>query len=206
MGKDAEQIKAEKLARFEALVSEYEAPLLRYAARILQNANAAQDVVQDAFIRLLNGWTGEMRPSPPLSSWLYRVAHNCAVDYLRTESRRQFLHLRHAEETPESVPPDRGPSSRVSDEAQRAVLALRNLSLREQQLVILKVFEQKSYREISEITGLTVTNVGYILHMAMKKMAERLRADMKTSGAALPPETDGQPGGKRNGPRHTETR
>jgi RNA polymerase sigma-70 factor (ECF subfamily) len=59
--------------------------------------------------------------------------------------------------------------------ALRARSALRSLSPREQQLVILKVYEEKSYREISEITGLTSGNVGYILHHAMRKMAQLLK-------------------------------
>ena len=49
------------------------------------------------------------------------------------------------------------------------------MSLREQQLVILKVYEEMSYKEISEITDLTVSNVGYILHHAMRKMADALK-------------------------------
>jgi len=54
---------------------------------------------------------------------------------------------------------------------------LRTLSAREQQLVILKVYEEKTYKEISEITGLSAGNVGYILHHAMKKMSQVLKQD-----------------------------
>ena len=62
----------------------------------------------------------------------------------------------------------------MSADAEQASAALQTLGLREQQLVILQVYEEKSYREISDITGLTVSNVGYILHHAMKKMAAEL--------------------------------
>jgi len=165
----------EKLSQVEALVAEYEAPLLRYAARIVLDSGAAQDVVQNTFIRMLHGWPGEWKAGADLSSWLYRVAHNCAVDHIRKEARRKLLYLRHAEEQPEAFPPGGAGEPRVSDEAERAAQALRTLSLREQQLVILKVYEEKSYKEISAITGLTVTNVGYILHQAMKKMAQELQ-------------------------------
>jgi RNA polymerase sigma-70 factor (ECF subfamily) len=199
MADEAEQTRQERLARFEAVVAEYEARLLRYAARVLQNPDVAQDVVQNAFIRLLNGWKDDLAPSPQLSSWLYRVTHNCAVDHLRAEARRRFLHLRHAEEAPDSIPPDRGRSSLVSDEAQHAVQVLRGLTLREQQLVILKVFEEKSYKEISEITGLTVTNVGYILHIAMKKMAERFRAGSDAADQVDGLGPAGESDRKRNG-------
>lgn len=160
---------------FRALVDEYEAALLRYAARIVGDRNAAQDVVQETFIRLLQRWKDPLEPSSRLSSWLYRVTHNCAVDHLRRESRRKLLHVRHAEQADAFVPADRGRSFRVSEAATRAAAALKNLSLREQQLVILKVYEEKSYREIAEITGLSMGNVGYILHHAMRKMAQELK-------------------------------
>jgi RNA polymerase sigma-70 factor (ECF subfamily) len=156
---------------FEAVVSTYEGPLLRYAARLVNNADAAQDVVQVAFLRLFENWKEEFSPSPKLSNWLYRVTHNCAVDHIRKESRRSELHKAHAEEKPDTV------TFVYGGHTDKVLGALAVLDLREKQLVLLKVFEEKSYREISEITGLTVTNVGYILHTAMKKMATQLKEE-----------------------------
>lgn len=175
MNPDRQQLKADKLDAFERLVAEYEAQLLRYAGRLLNASDAAQDVVQESFIRLFNNWEGELEPSANLSSWLYRVAHNCAVDLMRKDTRRSMLHVRHAAETDEEVPPNRGEGFHMSEQAEQAAAALRELDIREQQLVILKVYEEKSYREISQITGLSMGNVGYILHHAMKKLAAALR-------------------------------
>ena len=62
----------------------------------------------------------------------------------------------------------------ISDRAENAAEALSRLSDRERQLVVLKVYEEKSYKEIAEITGLTVGNVGFILHTAIKKLAAML--------------------------------
>lgn len=167
--------KAERRAAFERIVSTYEAPLLRYASRLVRDMDAAQDIVQDAFIRLFRKWDEELEPAPRLSSWLYRVVHNRAVDYVRRESRRHALHMRHAEQSVAFADPDRGKGFRISAEAEQAVEALHTLSPREQQVVVLKVYEEKSYKEISEITGLSTGNVGYILHHAMRKMAEELK-------------------------------
>lgn len=162
-------------AAFEAVVGHYETPLLRYAARVVNNRDAAQDVVQCTFIRLHKSWRDAFAPSPQISSWLYRVAHNCAVDHIRKESRRRDLHERDAaDRTARSGTPG-GPRPRAEDSAELARFALLTLDEREQQLVVLKVHEEKSYREISEITGLTEGNIGYILHHAMKKMAGAVR-------------------------------
>jgi len=162
----------ELAAAFETIVSHYEARLIRYVARITGSGDTAQDVVQDTFIRLFRHWKGDLEPSPEISGWLYRVAHNRAVDAVRQRSRQTELETRHAAEQPESIP-----HAFTEDRtyAARAKAALRVLSPREQQLVILKVYEEKSYKEISEITGLTSGNVGYILHHAIKKMAQALK-------------------------------
>jgi len=175
MGRDRQQRKAEQIAAFEAIVSHYEIRLIRYVSRIVNSDDVAQDIVQDTFIRLFRKWQDTLEPGPKISSWLYRVAHNRAVDYIRKQSRRHELHQRHAGEQPDFAPPDRGAGFRIGEDAARAAAALDTLNEREQQLVILKVYEEKSYKEISEITGLTTSNVGYILHHAMKKMAAVLR-------------------------------
>jgi len=171
------QFREERLAAFEAAAARYEGPLLRYAARLCRDPDAAQDIVQESFIKLFKNWNEEFSASPALSSWLYRVTHNCAVDYMRKQARRHLLHSRQAGEQRHFTPPDRGEWFRISEQAEQAARALDALSLRERQLVVLKVYEEKSYREISEITGLSTGNVGYILHHAMKKLAASLKKE-----------------------------
>ena len=184
MSKARKQGKAVRLAAFETIVSRYEAQLLRYAGRLVGGSDASQDIIQNTFIKLFKKWDEELVPSAQLSGWLYRVAHNCAVDYMRKESRRRLLHLRQAEEINEFVPPNRGEGFAIGEKAEQAAAALHTLSMREQQLVVLKVYEEKSYREISDIADLTVSNVGYILHHAMKKMAAVLKAQSTKEGPA----------------------
>jgi RNA polymerase sigma-70 factor (ECF subfamily) len=169
--------RAERLEAFEAVVRHYEAPLLRYAARVLNDPDGAQDVVQDSFIRLLRRWKGDMVPDTRMANWLYRVVHNRAVDRVRRTARRSLLHRRAAAEQEQIIPPDRGAAFAVSDRALRAAAALQSLDLRERQLVVLRVYEEKSYREIGAITGLSTGNVGYILHHAMRKLARALEGD-----------------------------
>jgi len=175
------QGRQEAVAAFEAVVAHYEGALLRYACR-LADPDTAQDIVQETFLRLHEGWRAAMEPSPVMNAWLYRVVHNSAIDFRRREARRRLLHLRQAEERERHAEPDCGASSRVSDSGHRAAQALRRLKDREQQIVILKVYEGKSYQEISEITGLTTGNVGFILHHAMRRMAEWLQAGAGAGG------------------------
>lgn len=164
----------EEQQAFNAVVDAYQGVLLRYAARMLTNRSAAEDVVQNTLIKCAAHWSGAMVPSDDLAAWLYRVAHNEALDQLRRERRRWTLHRRHADEqhvVAEGV--DVG-KAEPSDAAAAAADALSILSERERQLVTLKVYEEKSYKEIAQITGLSVGNVGFILHGAMKKLAGHL--------------------------------
>ena len=167
---------AARRAAFDAVVTAYEAPLLRYAVRLTANSAAAEDIVQNTFVKLIRSWRDDLVPSAAMSAWLYRVVHNEAVDHVRREVRRQRLHARHAADTGESVAPDMGAESREPDRALAAAAALQKLPDRERQLVILKVYERKSYREIATIAGLSVGNVGFILHHAMRRLARILSA------------------------------
>lgn len=159
----------------ETIVSTYERPLLVYVTRITGNASIAEDIVQEVFIKLSGQWRGPMEPGAQISAWLYKVAHNGAIDALRRERRRGALHQAHAEEVGETVPPSEGQGrSPLPYEAQRVREALDTLSERERALVVLKVYEERSYKEIAEIAGLSVGNVGFILHTAMKRLAASL--------------------------------
>ena len=169
---------------FDALVRAYESRLLRYATRLTSDAAAAEDLVQETFLKLLRRWKGTLEPAPGLLAWLYRVLHNEAIDHLRRESRRRRLHRQNAEETPSDTPPDRGFGTRVPERARIAGEALAILTPRERNLVVLKVFEERSYREIAELTGLRPGNIGFILHHAMRKLARHLE---KSNGSESTP-------------------
>ena len=160
----------------EAVVSTHESALLRYAARLLNNAEAAQDVVQDAFLRLHRHWTSVMSDGR-LSPWLYRTTHNAAVDYIRRESRLRALHEKQAAD-PAVGAADPVPAAVADAREERKRLALDHLAKLdppERQVLILRLQEGLSYREIGAVTGRTEGNVGCLLHHATKKLAQSLK-------------------------------
>ncbi len=165
----------QRAAAFEQVVHHYESRLLRYATSIVNNADLAQDVVQDVFIRLFRKWREDFEPSAALSSWLYRTTHNCAVDVVRKYERRNRVEREHQEIAPEPVVSH--PIGEDDSNAQRVARALAALPARDRELLTLKVYEDKSYKEIGAITGLSVGNVGYILHHAMRKLADALEQE-----------------------------
>ena len=167
--------KDRRSSQMEAIVAEHETALLRYAARILNNACAAQDVVQNVFIKLFQSWPPGMKPSKQLSAWLYRVTHNEAIDHIRRESRLRLLHEKQSAEDASGC--SDGVNCPPSDDEKREMVLglLRRLQPHEQQVVLLRLEEGLSYKDISEITGRSEGNVGNILHFAVKKLAEQVK-------------------------------
>ncbi|NQU40381.1 MAG: sigma-70 family RNA polymerase sigma factor [Lentisphaerae bacterium] len=160
----------------ETIVAEFETPLLRYATRILNNSSAAGDVVQNTFIKLFRSWQPGMHASASLKSWLYRVTHNEAVDYVRKESRLNVLHERQAADPTVNRRPDGQHSPLSLTEQHELVLSLlHTLHPREQQVILLRLEEGLSYREISRATGRSEGNVGNLLHHAVRKLSTSLK-------------------------------
>ncbi len=164
-----------RAALMESVMAEYEGALLRYAARIVNSASLAQDVVQNAFIKLFRNWDGTSRPTPQLKSWLYRVTHNEAVDLIRRESRLRVLHDAHAQQRECCPPNDEAADAALADRRVAVLAHLQRLHPREQQVVLLRLEQGLSYHEIAEITGRSTGNVGNILHHAIRKLSARLQ-------------------------------
>ena len=138
-------------AELDVLIAEYETPLLRYATRIVNDADAARDVVQQAFLKLVAVWKAKdyAHISNP-KSWLYRVTHNLAVDHVRRETRLRTLH-----EKQTGDPALSHASTRHMDCADKHREVLRHLDVLtplEKQVPLLRLEEEFSYKEIARIT------------------------------------------------------
>ncbi len=156
------------------IMTQYETPLLRYAARLVNDVSLAQDVVQETLIRLHRHLDGGGIMPENLKSWLYRVAHNQAVDLIRREQRLRLLHENEAEARTASAP--RVDEAAEREEAmERVIEEIQKLSDKERQVVLLRLQEGMSYRDISQVTGETEGNIGYLLHHAVRKLGARLR-------------------------------
>ncbi|GAB5562053.1 MAG: RNA polymerase sigma factor [Synoicihabitans sp.] len=151
---------------------EHQAPLVRYATRLLGgDGDRAQDVVQDAFLRLCQQPRADVQSH--VVEWLYTVCRNRSVDVIRKEGRMRAF----AEGEVETVRANESRPGRALEaaETQAAVLDLIDqLPPNQQEVIRLKFQSGFSYKEISRITKLSVGNVGYLIHTAVKQ----LRADM----------------------------
>jgi len=185
--KNADSGSMERAGQMEAIVAEHETALLRYAARIVNNAATAEDVVQNVFIKLFRQWQEGTRPTDKLKGWLYRVTHNEAVDQVRRESRLRVLHEKDAEENMPNCPDGRNCPAGTDERRELVLRHLKSLKPREQQVVLLRLEEGLSYKEIAEITDRTVGNVGNVLHHAVIKLSTSLKRAGVMEGAASEP-------------------
>ena len=172
--------RARKQGEFEGVVAEYGRPLLWYAMRMVGDRDAAQDIVQDAFIRLSAQWREAFVPSPQMSAWLHTAVRNLAIDHVRRERRHaEFRRRESAELAPAPPSPGQGGGGELPERAVLAAEALASLDEREREIVVLRVYEEKSFKEISDMTGLTVSNLWFILQGALKKLARAIERKEK---------------------------
>lgn len=174
MSNDQETPASRRQAGMQAVVDAYQAPLLRYAARLTNDAALAQDVVQNVLVKLFRQWQPGMQTGAYLKNWLFKVTHNEAVDHIRAEARRRRLHDEHAVEV--DVATGGVHADAPADERTALVLrCLGSLDPAQRQVVLLRLQQGMSYEEISTITGQSVGYVGNLLHFAVKRLAGEVR-------------------------------
>ena len=154
-----------------AALERFESPLTLYAVRLVGDAHRGRDVVQEAFLRLCREDRSQLNGH--LAPWLYRVARNLAMDWRRRE--------KHMERTNADAIDTRGgaaagpdAAAEAGDEAVKALRALDALPEAQQECVRLKFRHGLSYREIAEVTGMTVSHVGVLIHEGMRVLRRTL--------------------------------
>lgn len=159
----------------KAALTEFESPLIGYATTFLHDVERARDVVQDTFIRLYQQDVEKVKGG--LKAWLFTVCRNRALDVIRKERRITGLE----EEQMARVPSGRRTPSERADLEERVGQvheALNRLSENQREVILLKFEQGLSYEEISEVTGLSSGNVGFLLHTGLKRLRSFLPDDL----------------------------
>ena len=161
----------------EQVFAALESPLLAYARRLLGDFAVAEDIVQEAFMKLHMQFQKVLTPQP----WLYRTVHNLAVDHQRRSNKIVLVGDSKDDDTPTNDATDSQPMPDEQIARWEGIglvrLVLETLDERSREIIRLRFNEDLSYKEIAERMGLTIGHVGYLLHHALKAMAVEL---MKT--------------------------
>jgi len=172
----ATQEKAEHIRQLvETSLQNHEAALVNYCAMLLGgDIDRARDVVQDAFLRLCHQDPDLVEAK--VRAWLFTVCRNRAYDVLRKDRRLVSSELHGEDVVDEAFDPAR--ASQLKDMNREVLSCVSRLPESQRDVILLRYQQSLSYKEISEITGLGIGNVGFLLHTALK----RLRAMLDSVG------------------------
>jgi RNA polymerase sigma-70 factor (ECF subfamily) len=161
---------------FEELVKRYQRPITSYVYRMLGDYDSSLDVTQEVFIKVYNS-LGKYSVEYKFSTWLYRIAHNAAVDHMRRNSvTPQSLETENADGSFQIQLESRGLSpeqDRERSEWRTEIDAVvRCLPPTYRDLILLRHSKDLSYDEIAEVTGLPLGTVKNRLFRAREMMRE----------------------------------
>lgn len=161
---------------FEELVRRYQRPITSYVYRMLGNYDASLDVTQEIFIKVYNSMT-RYSSEYKFSTWLYKIAHNASIDYMRRNSvSQQSLEAENKDGSYEL----QIESKRLSPEQERERSEWRTeietvvkcLPAGYRELIVLRHSQDLSYDEIAEITNLPLGTVKNRLFRAREMMRD----------------------------------
>jgi RNA polymerase sigma factor (sigma-70 family) len=166
-----------RLEQIRSAVDAYQSRMIRFAARITGDTDSARDVVQETFLRLCHQDIDEI--GDHLAAWLFRVCRNRALDVRKKEAPLKPLEETVITSADPLVDPHR--TLERNDEARRVLAALACLPAPQQEVLRLRFQDELSYKEISEVTSQSVSNVGFLIHVGIKRLRDTLREGDGTS-------------------------
>ncbi len=165
-----------------AVVKRFQSPLLRFVGQSLGRIDhEAEDVVQEVFIRLHRQvgrhGSGSIKN---LSTWLFRVAHNLTIDLVRRRARKKRGRQANIDEAilSEEQAADEMDALGEALRQEARQVALRELSRLDdelRQVVLLKIIQGMTLRQVAEVIGGSVSLVNYRLNQGLAELARRLR-------------------------------
>ena len=176
-------------AAFEKLVNEYQAKIYNLALRMTGSRDDAYDMTQDAFIKAYRS-IGDFRSESSFYVWLYRLAVNVCLDFLRAEKKRAHVSLTELDETDNSeleIPDERFDPQTEAEKAELRQAVRRGLLKLPDEyraILILREIDGLSYDEIGSVLSLEPGTVKSRIFRARKKLCAILLADRNFSAPA----------------------
>ncbi len=161
---------------FEELVRRYQRPITSYVFRMLGDYESSLDVTQEVFIKVYNSLT-KYSSEYKFSTWLYRIAHNAAIDHMRRNSvATQSIEVENEDGSYQIQIESRVPSPELDHERREwrteIDAVVRCLPAAYRDLILLRHSRDLSYDEIAEVTGLPLGTVKNRLFRAREMMRE----------------------------------
>ena len=178
---DGELVKtaiAGREASFEELVRRYQRPIAAYVYRMVGDYDSALDLTQEVFIKVYNS-LARYRSEFKFSTWIYKIAHNAAIDHLRRYAVREQA-VTSGFDTDHRDTPVEGRRLTPEQESERSErrseveMVVEMLPRAYRELIVLRHSHDLSYDEIAEVTGLPLGTVKNRLFRAREAMRDLL--------------------------------
>ena len=176
-----ELLKQKDRAAFKTIVNTWQGMVYNTALGILQNAEDAEDVTQEAFIQVFES-VGSFKSECKFSTWVYRITVSKAMDHIRKKKRKKrfaFIQSLYGEnDKPVIDPPDFfHPGVSMENKENAAVLfkAVELLPPNQKSAFVLNKVEGLSYNEIGEVMKITESAVDALLHRAKANLKKILK-------------------------------
>lgn len=189
------RVQQEDAIAFHMLMESYQPRLQRVLRHIVGSESAAEDLVQDVFLRV---WRARKnyKPAAKFSTWVFHIAHNVASNFLRDSKRRKELQIAGGDQTNSAVltlerlatdSTGAMPTRKLerSENQEMVQVAIEALNERQRMALLLCAFEGLSYQEIADTMDLTVQAVKSLLSRARVNLKNLLQPYLATG---VPPE------------------
>lgn len=162
---------------FEELVRRYQRPISGFVYRMVGDYEAALDLTQEIFIKIY-GSLARYRPEYKFSTWIYKIAHNAAIDHLRRNTGRERSLINGTEGDNYDLPLESeglSPEQQSEREERRVEIeaVVRSLPTAYRELVVLRHSQDLTYEEIVDVTGLPLGTVKNRLFRARDMMRQQ---------------------------------
>ncbi len=149
----------------ESIVKEYSGMLYNHIRRMVGNDEDSKDILQEVFINVFKK-IDTFREESSLKTWLFRIASNKTIDFLRKSKRFK------ADELPEGLKTTSNPLKHTEQSLKKELVhrALFHLRDDEREIVVMKELDGFTFREISEIKGIPENTVKTRLYTSLKKL------------------------------------
>ena len=167
---------------FDRLVERHKAPLLGYIRYRIGDAHAAEDLLQETFLRAFRAaLRGSFEGRSTVKTWLFALATNCITDYQRSNARHHAMHgdanAPTAAHDPPSPGPDPAEAALLAEEHRRLHGVLDRLPDEQREVVQLKVFGGLTFGEIAEVAGCPVATAKSRMRYALRHIRELLEQE-----------------------------
>ena len=168
----ADRFRAGERTAFDQLVRRHQQGVWRLVRRYVRRDADAADVTQLVFVRAFKG-LGSFRGAASVRSWLYRIAINCSLSWLRDHRREEPTEIADDAISEAPVAPGR---LAAGEDSKRLRAAIAHLPPKQKLVLELRVFDDLSFKEVAELADCSENTAKVNFHYAVKKLRDILGA------------------------------